>query len=378
MIVLLTATVQSHICQFHKPLVEVLHAHGCEVHVAARNNLAEKNGLKLDFVEKVFDIPFSRSPKSKDNLKAEKMLKQIINEGNYDVIHCNTPMGGIVTRIAAKQARKSGTRLIYTAHGFHFYEGSPKKNWMIYYPVEKYFSRKTDTLITITHEDYRLAKKNFHCRVEHIHGVGVDENRYFPVSKEEKLRLRKEMGFGENQKLLLCVGELLPNKNQKMAIHAMRKIVKRYPDAILFIAGNGPEKENLEHEIKQCGLENNVRMLGYCTHLQDYQHIIDVLVACSYREGLPLNIVESMLSGNPVVASINRGHKELIHDGENGYLVSQDDSETMADRVLELFADNQKADRIQKKAFKFALDYSFTSVKKELERIYFYQDSTKD
>lgn len=375
--VLLTATVQSHICQFHKPLVEVLHAHGCEVHVAARNNLAEKNGLKLDFVEKVFDIPFSRSPKSKDNLKAEKMLKQIINEGNYDVIHCNTPMGGIVTRIAAKQARKNGARLIYTAHGFHFYEGSPKKNWMIYYPIEKYFSRKNDTLVTITHEDYRLAKKKFHCQVEHIHGVGVDEKRYFPVSKEEKLQLRKEMGFGENQKLLLCVGELLLNKNQKMAIHAMRKIVKRYPDAILFIAGNGPEKENLENEIKQCNLENNVKMLGYCTHLQDYQHIIDILVACSYREGLPLNIVESMLSGNPVVASINRGHKELIHNGENGYLVSCNDSDAMADRVLELFSDDSKAEQLSKNANGFATDYSFSSVKKELERIYFL-DSIKD
>ena len=377
MIVLLTATVQSHVCQFHKPLVEVLHAHGCEVHVAARNNLAEKNGLKLDFVEKVFDIPFSRSPKSKDNLKAEKMLKQIINEGNYDVIHCNTPMGGIVTRIAAKQARKNGARLIYTAHGFHFYEGSPKKNWMIYYPIEKYFSRKNDTLITITHEDYRLPKTKFHCQVEHIHGVGVDEKRYFPVSKEEKLRLRKEMGFGENQKLLLCVGELLPNKNQKMAIYAMQRIVKQYPDAILFIAGNGPEKDNLENEIKQCGLENNVRMLGYCTHLQDYQHIIDVLVACSYREGLPLNIVESMLSGNPVVASINRGHKELIHNGENGYLVSCNDSDAMVDSVLELFSDDCKVEQLSKNAYGFAMDYSFTSVKKELEDIYFGDKNAK-
>ena len=368
--ILLTATVQSHICQFHKPLVEVLHAHGCEVHVAARNNLAEKNGLKLDFVEKVFDIPFSRSPKSKDNLKAEKMLKQIINEGNYDVIHCNTPMGGIVTRIAAKQARKNGARLIYTAHGFHFYEGSPKKNWMIYYPIEKYFSRKNDTLITITHEDYRLAKKKFHCQVEHIHGVGVDEKRYFPVSREEKLRLRKEMGYGENQKLLLCVGELLPNKNQKMAIHAMQKIVKQYPDAILFIAGNGPEKDSLENEIKICGLEQNVKMLGYCTHLQDYQHIIDVLVACSYREGLPLNIVESMLSANPVVASVNRGHKELIKNGENGYLVSVNDSDAMADKIMDLFADKQKSEELSKNAYDFAMDYCFTSVKKELEEIY--------
>lgn len=367
----MTATVQSHICQFHKPLVEVLHAHDCEVHVAARNNLAEKNGLKLDFVEKVFDVPFSRSPKSTDNLRAEKMLKRIISEEKYDIIHCNTPMGGIVTRLAAKHARKNGTRVIYTAHGFHFYEGAPKKNWMVYYPIEKYFSKKNDMLITITHEDYYLAKKKFHCQVEHIHGVGVDEKRYFPVDETEKCRLRREMGFGEDQKLLLCVGELLPNKNQKMAIHAMKKIVKQYPDAVLFIAGNGSENENLKNEIITCGLEQNVTMLGYCTHLQDYQHIVDVLVSCSYREGLPLNIVESMLSSNPVVASINRGHSELIKNGENGYLVSVDDVDEMADRVLEIFDDKDKAEKLGSKAYDYAKDYCFTSVKKELEEIYF-------
>lgn len=131
--VLLTATVQSHICQFHRPLVEVLHAHGCEVHVAARNNLAEKNGLKLDFADKVFDVPFSRSPKSKNNLEAKKILQKIIDGGKYDVIHCNTPVGGVITRLAAQKARKKGTKVFYTAHGFHFYDGAPKKTgWYIY------------------------------------------------------------------------------------------------------------------------------------------------------------------------------------------------------------------------------------------------------
>lgn len=125
--VLLTATVQSHICQFHRPLVEILHAHGCEVHVAARDNLAEKNGLKLDFAEKVYNVPFARSPKSRDNLQAYREVKKIIDEGHYDVIHCNTPMGGVITRLAARKARKSGTRVYYTAHGFHFYKGAPKK-----------------------------------------------------------------------------------------------------------------------------------------------------------------------------------------------------------------------------------------------------------
>lgn len=369
--VLLTATVQSHICQFHKPLVEVLHAHGCEVHVAARDNLAEKNGLKLDFVDKVFDVPFSRSPKSPDNLKAKKILEQIINEGGYDIIHCNTPMGGIVTRLAAKKARKSGTKVIYTAHGFHFYEGAPKKNWLIYYPIEKYFSRLTDKLITITREDYKLAIEKFHCKVAHMHGVGVDEKRYFPVDEAERICLREREGYRPDQKLLLCIGELLPNKNQIMAIHAMQEIVKQYPDAILFIAGNGPEEENLKAEITACGLENNVKMLGYCTHLEDYQHIIDVQLACSYREGLPLNLVESMLSGNPVVASVNRGHKELIRDSENGFLVPAGDAHAMAQNILNILKDEQAVKEMSQKAYDFAMQYCFGSVKKELEDIYF-------
>ena len=118
-------------------------------------------------------------------------------------------------------------------------------------------------------------------------------------------------------------------------------------------------------------------MLGYCTHLQDYQHIIDVMVACSYREGLPLNIVESMLSANPVVASINRGHKELIKNGENGYLVSVNDSDAMADRMIELLADKHKSEELSKNAYDFAMDYCFTSVKVELERIYFGYKNTK-
>ena len=102
--VLLTATVQSHICQFHKPLVEVLHRHGYEIHVAARDNLAEKNGLKLDFVDKVYNVPFARSPKSKDNLRAYKELKGIIEKEHYEIIHCNTPNG----RDCNKACRKKG------------------------------------------------------------------------------------------------------------------------------------------------------------------------------------------------------------------------------------------------------------------------------
>ncbi len=368
--VLLTATVQSHICQFHKPLVEVLHSYGAEVHVAARDNLAEKNGLKLDFVERVYDIPFARSPKSKDNLRAYKELKQVIDNGHYDVVHCNTPMGGIVTRLAARRARKKGAKIYYTAHGFHFYKGAPKKNWLVFYPVEKIFSRMTDQLITITEEDYRLASKKFYCTVKRMHGVGVDERRYYLVDEKRKEQLRREMGFKNQEKILVCIGELLPNKNQKMIISVMQDIVRQYSDAILLLAGNGPEKGNLESYIKEKRLEKNVRLLGYVTNMQEYQHIADVAVSCSKREGLPLNIVEAMLSGTPVIATENRGHRELIHNGENGFLVNVGDCKLMGKRILQLLEDDKLYHRISDSGLAHAGKYTFSSVKRELMEIY--------
>lgn len=369
--ILLVATVQSHIAQFHRLLAEVLHAHGYEVHAAARNNLAEKNGLQLDFVDKVFDVRFSRSPKSKDNITAYNQLKAIVDSGNYEVVHCNTPMGGMIARLATRAARKKGTKLFYTAHGFHFYDGAPKKNWMIFYPIEKFFSRMTDVLITITHEDYKVASEAFHCKVAYIHGVGVSGERYKPVTIEEKLAQRRRMGYSQNAKILLCIGELNSNKNQVMAIRMMHKVVAKYPEAMLLLAGNGPKQKFLEQLIKQEELERNVKMIGYVTNLQDYQHIIDVQISCSLREGLPLNIVESMLSGNPVVAGLNRGHRELIQDGINGYIVDPNDYEAMSERVLNLLDNNDLRKRIVQNAIIFAQDFTFTSVKKELEEIYF-------
>lgn len=359
--VLLTATVQSHICQFHKPLAEVLHEKGYEVHVTARNNLAEKNGLKLDFVEKVYDIPFSRSPKSIDNIKAFKQLKNIIDTNNYDLIICNTPVGGVLTRLASKKTRKNGTKVIYIAHGFHFYKGAPRKNWLIFYPIEKYMSKYCDTLITINEEDYKLAKEKFKkTNVEHIHGVGVDEKRYHPVDDKTKCELRKKLNLKEDDFVILCTGELLPNKNQQMAIKAIKKVVKEKPNTLLLIAGNGPEKENLERLIKELDLNNNVKLLGYTTNLQDYQMIADACVSCSKREGLPLNIVEAMLTKTPVIATNNRGNRELVINEETGHLVDVDDISNMSKCLLNI--NNNYIEN----AYSKALNYGFSNVKKEL------------
>lgn len=368
--VLITATVQSHICQFHRPLVDMLHQHGAEVHVAARNNLEEKNGLSLDFVEKVYDIPFSRSPKSLNNIAAYKQLKSIIDEGAYDIVHCNTPVGGVVTRLASRNARKQGTKVFYTAHGFHFYKGAPCKNWIFIYPIEKYLSNFTDTLITINTEDYALARNNFSCKVVYTHGVGVSSIRFSRSIEASKQEIRTKLGLKSNQPIILCVGELLPNKNQQMAIRAMVDIVKTYPESLLLLAGNGPERNKLYDLVYQCGLQNNIKLLGYCTNIEQYYSICDVLISCSKREGLPLNIVEAMFSQTPIVATMNRGNAELVKDGVTGFLVPIDDYSLMASKILDYLNNSEITNNVVNAAFAFVDDYSSCNVLKELEDIY--------
>lgn len=367
--VLYVATVLSHICQFHLPYLKLFKEEGYEVHVAARDNLSEKNGLQLEYADKHFEMGFQRSPFKFKNITVYRQLKKLINEGHYDIIICNTPVGGILTRLAAKKSRKNGTKVIYIAHGFHFYKGAPKKNWLIYYPIEKYFAKKCDVVVTINEEDYLFAKNHFSCNVERIHGVGVSTDRYHPITYKEKEELKLSMGYKIDDFCVLVVGELLTNKNQIQAIKAVEEIKKTHNNIKLLIAGNGNERNNLENYVKEHNLENEVRFLGYCINLEKYQSFIDVGVSCSIREGLGLNVIESMISGNTFVATKNRGHNELIRDGFNGFLVDIHDFETLAKRLIFLMENKNVKEEMEKNAMKMAQGYTKQSTINEFKTI---------
>lgn len=368
--VLLTATVQSHICQFHKPLVEMLHENGYEVEVAARNNLAEKNGLKLDFVDNVYEISFQRSPFNLKNIGAYRQLKQIIDNGGYDVIHCNTPVAGVLTRLAARKKRKQGTKVVYTAHGFHFFKGAPLSAWLVWYPIEKFMAKKCDILVTVNEEDYEFARTHFRTRVEHIHGVGVDEKRFHPVTPEEQHEMRTKEDLSDDDFVVLCTGELLPNKNQKTLIEATALIKESIPNIKVLLAGNGPEEANLRGLINKLNLKNEVRLLGYRKDLENIVPAIDVAVSCSYREGMPLNIIEAMLCAKPVIASNNRGHNELVEYGITGYLIEPNDKIFLSKIISTLAADELTKKNMGMAGRRCAQHYSLSEVYKELKKAY--------
>lgn len=369
--VLLTASVLSHICQFHKPLIGLLKEAGHEVHIAAHDNLSEKNGLSLPEVDSVYDINFHRSPFSAKNVPAYRNLKRIIDQGHFDIIHCNTPAVGVLTRLAARHSRKkNGTKVFYTAHGFHFYKGAPLKNWLMYYPVEWFMCRYTDTLITITDEDYNLASKRFPVQTIRTHGVGAASARFFPVSADEQLQLRDKLGLNNKEILILCTGELLKNKNQATLLRALPSILEKHPGVRVLLAGNGPEKGNLEQLIETLGISSNIDMLGYRTDLDLLVKASDIIVSCSFREGLPLNIMEGMLCAKPILASINRGHRELISHERSGVLFPPSDAQALALGILRLLEKPDQAQSFAKSALERGQQYADTAVIQELRNLY--------
>lgn len=317
--VLFTATVDSHILAFHLPFLKLFKENGYEVHVATNGD------EEIPYCDKKIKISFERSPFKPNNLKAIKQLKKVVDEEKYDIIHTHTPMGSVVTRLAAKKARKNGTRVIYTAHGFHFFKGAPLLNWMIFYPVEKYLSKYTDTLITINKEDYELAKKKFKkCKnIEYVPGVGIDEEKFnFKMTKKEKSELRESLGLKDNDFVMIYPAELNKNKNQIMLIEAMEQLVKEYNNIHLLLPGKDSYNGYYQNIVKEKHLENNIHFLGFRKDIPKLLKISDLAVASSKREGLPVNIMEAMYVGLPVIATNCRGQRDLVKDGKNGYLVN--------------------------------------------------------
>lgn len=347
---LIIASVASMIDQFNMPNIRLLQELGYEVDVACNfihgstcsdERIAQlKETLKSMDVQ-CYQIDFARNvTKIGQNLKALKEIKELLRDKHYDLIHCHSPIGGLLTRFAAKKFRKSGTKVIYTAHGFHFFEGAPKKNWLIYYPIEKICSRWTDILITINKEDFELAKKKMKAKtVEYVPGIGIDADKFAntEINNEQK---RAELGVPKNAFLLLSVGELNENKNHEIVINALKEIEN--PDIHYAIAGKGELKEHIE----QLGFEN-VHLLGFRNDVDELYKVADLYVHPSFREGLSVALMEAIASGTAVIASDIRGNRDVVSQEK---LFDPRNIEMAKEKILQELnrkgADNTENDKI--------------------------------
>lgn len=328
-----------------------------------------KEGVVPDGVD-IKQIEFQRNPFSLKNFYAYKKIKKIYRENKYDIVHVHTPVAAFLTRLALR--KENGVKVIYTAHGFHFYKGANLLNWLLYYPLEKIAAKWTDIIITINQEDYDNANK-FKLRnrgkVYKVNGVGVKEEDY-KINNFNRNLYRKNLKLEEDDFVILVLAELNKNKNHIQLIKAMSLLKDKYPNIKAIFAGVGPLEEKIKKQIKENGLEGKISLLGWRNDVKELINLSDVVGLFSKREGLGKCLLEAMLCGKCVIATNTRGPRELIEQDINGFMFEIDDIESTAKSIEKIYIDNNLRNKFEEKVVDTANKYLLDNVLKQLSEVY--------
>lgn len=362
--VLYTSNTYNHLYLCHKPYLKWFKENGFIVHTATNSN------KKLDNVDVNFCVPVKRTPYSFNNILATYKLKKIIQKEHYDIIHTNTPMGAVVTRIAAiKYRKRNNVKVIYTAHGFHFFKKCPIINYILFYPVEKILSKYTDLIITINDEDYRFAQKHFKTRIEYIPGIGFDEEKFKKsLTKKERDKFRKQNNLSNKDYVISYVAEILNRKRQKYLLRVLKSM--NLSNEKVLLIGDDTKSKSLIKKIHKYKLEDNVKVLGFKNNISDYLDISDLVISVSKQEGLPLNIMEAMYKEKPIIVTDCRGNRDLIKHKKNGLVVNMNNKKELANSISFIKENPVYAKTLAKNNKKIISKYSIVNVLPIMEKIY--------
>ena len=370
--ILFISNISNRITTFVTASITVAHSLNIDFYQAANWQDADPSQIAID--EKAYDIkiksvPISRNPFARTNWTAYRELIAFIKQENIDYIHCNTPTGGILGRLAGKKCKVK--KIIYQAHGFHFYKGAPKKNWLLYYPIEKWLARYTDAVITINKEDFEFAKKKFklrnHGKVYYVPGVGIDVAQY-NLTENDRENKRRELGLSENDVALISMGDLIDRKNYDTAIRAVAEASE--PALQYFICGKGPEEERLKALADNLGIAKQVHFLGFRSDIKELLNAADVFLFTTKQEGLPRSMMEAMASGLPCIASRIRGNTDLLDGTGGGFLCEPTDVSAYAEKLKLLASDKILRKTMGRNNLITIQKFSIETVNEEIRKIY--------
>lgn len=363
--IILVSTTDNMIWQFLLPHIKHLQSLGNTVECACAKTGFWFEELQTKFGLVMHEINFTRNPLTFKNMKAFKKLVKLQKQQKYDVVYCQQPVGGVMGR---KLGKKFKLPVIYTVHGFHFFNGCPLVNKLIYKNIEKWYSKYTDALVTMNNEDFENAKKFKAKRVYKINGIGVDLSKYKVNEKLNKVEIKKSLGINDGDFVLTSIGELNKNKNTFRVLQIIKDI--NNPKLKYLICGQGPLKEEYESFIKENGLEENVKLLGFRKDIPDILQISNAFIMPSYREGLPMSMTEAMCYGLPIVASKIRGNTDLVGENEGGLLCDPEDDEAFKTSLISIMQDEKLAKKFGDRNKKFVKNFDINIVLKQMEEIY--------
>lgn len=332
-------------------------------------NRANPEGLECELPIHLYDSHTYRSITAfSDNRVAYKNLAKVVKEGNVEVIHCNTPVGGMIGRLVGR--RYQVEKVIYTAHGFHFYNGAPLFNRTILKWAEQLMAHWTDVIITMNEEDFQAALKfklKKGGRVYKVHGVGIDTTQY-EISEKTREEKRFELQLGENDVVVISMGDLIERKNYDSAIRAIAEA--NNPVLQYFICGQGPEEKNLMALAERLGVSEQIHFLGFRSDIKELLNAADIFFFTSKQEGLPRSMMEAMASGLPCIASKIRGNTDLLEGTEGGYLCEATDVSAYAEKLRILANDKKLREKMGKNNLIAIQKFSIDTVNEEIRHIY--------
>ncbi len=364
--VLFTASICKHIIRFHLPYLEWFKQHGYETHVACSGE------EYIPFVDKKWEVTFARSPFSFSNVIAFIVLRRIVNSEIYTLIHCHTPTASVITRLASVRAKRNSTKILYTAHGFHFCKGGPLHYWLLYYPVEIFLSSYCDAIITINQEDYDSINKRTkkETKIFKIPGIGLNQNKVYPISNEEKPILRRKYGFSSVDLLLVYAAEFIKRKNHVFIIDCLKILKDNIPNIKILFPGRGIMQASLQKKVNNVGLDSFVYFLGFREDIDEIYKIADIGVSSSRLEGLGLNVIEMMMTGLPVVASDIRGHRDIIQHMKQGFLFNINNKSEFINAIIRLSKDEELVNNLSIAAVKKSKEFELSEAIQSMSRIY--------
>lgn len=328
---------KEHINKFHLLTIREFKKRGWKVDVACEAD------VEVPYCDHLYPAKWKRSPFTIKTFQGVKQLKQILKNEYYDVVYCHTPVGGFVSRAACSATKRKGTKVVYFAHGLYFFDGAAKKDWL-FYPIECLQSYKTDAMFLINDEDYVRVKKKFNPKmyVKQFPGIGVNFDRIAVKNPiDARVKYRDKLKIKQDDIVLIYIAEVIPNKNQGYLLQALRKIKETKKNVKLMLVGPDHADGTYVEMARQMGISEDVIFTGWRNDVGELLCSADICVASSIREGFGINLVEAMYHGLPVVAVKNRGHATVIQDGKNGFLVPLDNSDKMAERVIEIIENNE-------------------------------------
>src|SRR5262249_27650674 len=293
----------------------------------------------------VFSHGMRRSLNPAGALRAISRIRRVIREQRIEAVICHNSLAGVVGRIAVSAS--PSTRFVYFAHGLACGPAQGRLNWTVRYLVERGLAPLTDGIIVMNDYDERLARRTplakDASRVFRIAGMGVDLARFTPeVPREDRARLERELGIGPEQKIVLSVARLIPEKGVTQFVGAALEICRKRTDACFLLAGTGPLLDRLRGMVAQEGAGDRIKVLGWRNDIQTLMKCSDIFALPSYyMEGLPVSILEAMASGKPVVSTHHKGCEDAVADGSTGFLVPSKQVAPLADRIAALLDDDR-------------------------------------